>query len=290
MWLKPFALMLVASVYALGQVPEPGRYALGALIVGPLVWGGLYMLNMASDVTEDRFHPVKCQRPFPSGRVDVRLGIRVSLVLIFLGVVLSWLMAPLFAIVVAVMVLKQCSYSLPPLRLKERRGWDIVSGSLGNSALRFAAGWFLFTSSIYMPLLLIVFAECLQIAGFLVNRLFTNYDMSIERKLRYRSSTAFLSRPAIQRIIIGCWAVALGAILLLALNSQLKFLPQILGMLPPQSLFLFVLLLAALPSFKNAMQRAGRFSYRDSKVYIDLSMLYLFILAVVLSMIMVRWG
>lgn len=290
MWLKSFALMLIASVYALGRFPEPGRFVLGALVVGPLVWGGLYILNMASDVAEDGLHPVKRLRPFPSGRADVRLGIRVSLALIFLGVALSWLMAPMFAVVVILMVLKQCAYSLPPLRLKERRGWDIASGSLGNSTLRFAAGWFLFTSSFIMPLLLLIFAECLQIAGFLVNRIFTNYDMAIERKLRYRSTTTLISRLAIQRIIMGCWAIALGAILFLALNSQLKFLPQVLGILPPQSLILFILLLAALPSFKQAMQRASRFSYRDSKVYIDLSILYLFILAVVLSLIMVHWG
>ena len=285
MWLKPLFLMLVASTYTLGDFPDPLRLLAGFVIVGPLLWGGLYMLNAVTDVAEDACHPVKCLRPFPSGRVSPRLGAWVSGSMISVAILLSLRVGYPFALCVLLMWLKQLAYTLTPLRLKRKFFWDILSGSVGNSTLRFAAGWFLFSQNWHLPLLLLLFAECLQLAGFFVNRLFTNYSIQFEASLNYTSTTTRISTVAIQRVIIGCWIVGVTSFLLLPLNSQLSILPRLFGQLPMEALIVLALLLGAVPFFSRAMQRAEKFSYRESQLYYDLPLLYVFALSVILSVI-----
>lgn len=288
MWLKPLFLMLVAGAYALKDIPNLGRLTVGFIIVGPLLWGGLYMLNAVTDANDDRIHPVKRLRPFASGRISVRLGRVTSLVLILTALLWSLTFGSFFAFCVWLMCLKQLAYTLPPFRLKRLFLWDIVSGSLFNSTLRFAAGWALFSKNITMPLLLLLFAEALQLAGFLVNRLFTDYENGIERKLGYTSTTTTISATSIQHLIIGCWGVGLAAFSLLCLNSLLKFHVSLLGTFPIQAFLVFVLLVAALPFFGHAMARARQFTPREATAYYDLPLLWVFLLSVLLSII-IKW-
>jgi len=290
MWLKPLFLMLVASTYTLGDFPNLRRLLAGFVIVGPLLWGGLYMLNAVTDVADDACHPVKRLRPFPSGRVSPRLGAWVSWGMIGVAMLLGLRLGRLFTLCVLLMWLKQLAYTLPPLRLKRKFFWDILSGSVGNSTLRFAAGWFLFSQDWHLPLLLLLFAECLQLAGFFVNRLFTNYSMQLEASMNYTSTTTRISSAAIKRIVVGCWIVGVAIFLLLASNSQLELLPSFLGQLPMESLIVLVLLLGAVPFFSRAMQRAEKFSYRESQLYYDVPLLYVFVLSVILSLIIKLYG
>ena len=285
MWLKPLFLMLVASTYVLDDFPDPKRLLAGFAIIGPLLWGGLYMLNAVTDVADDARHPVKRLRPFPSGRVSPRLGMWVSWLMIIVATALSLSFGRLFAGCVLLMWLKQLAYTLPPLRLKRRFLWDILSGSLGNSTLRYAAGWVLFSRDWHLPLLLLLFAECLQLAGFLVNRLFTNYSSDLEAKLGYSSTTTRIPVTVLRRIIMGCWVVGVMSFLLLALNSWLNLWPRLLGQLPIESLAVLVLLLSAIPFFGRAIDRADEFSYRESQLYYDLPLLYVFTLSVILCLI-----
>jgi 4-hydroxybenzoate polyprenyltransferase len=285
MWLKPLFLMLVASTYARGDLPNLPRLLLGFLIVGPLLWGGLYMLNAITDKEDDSQHPIKRFRPFPSGRVNVDLGKWVSGLMICLALLLGWQFGILFTCCLVLMVIKQLAYTLPNLRLKEKFLWDIVSGSLGNSTLRFSAGWFLYSSSFKMPILLLVFAECLQLAGFLVNRLFTNYATGVEQSLHYTSTTTRISANKIKGIIAMCWGIGIISFILLSLNGKYHFLAFFWGELPIQSLIIILLLLLFLPFFSKAMQRADKFSYRESQFYYDIPLLIVFVLSIFLSLI-----
>jgi len=285
MWLKPLFLMLVASTYVLRDLPDLPKLLEGVVIVGPMLWGGLYMLNAITDIEDDRRHPVKRLRPFASGRVQPPLGLAISMALIAAALLCSLGINAGFALCLVLMVAKQVAYTVPPLRLKRLYLLDVLSGSLGNSTLRFAAGWFLFSRSLRLPLLLLVFAECLQLAGFLVNRLFTNYSGELEKAWHYHSTSARLTPSAIKAIISGCWVIGIACFGFLALNSQLGFHPEVLGSLPLQSLVILFLLLAAVPFFARAMQRADRFSYAESQIYYDLPLAYVFVLSVGLSII-----
>lgn len=286
MWLKPLFLMLVASTYARNELPNLSRLLLGFLTVGPILWGGLYMLNAITDKKDDSQHPIKKFRPFPSGRVSVRLGKWVSCLLICIAMLMGLHFGILFFCCLVIMLIKQLAYTLPKLRLKEKFLWDIVSGSLGNSTLRFSAGWFLYTSSFKMPLLLLVFAECLQLAGFLVNRLFTNYATEVEQSLHYTSTTTRISANKIKGIIAICWGIGIISFVILSLNGKYHFLPYFWGELPIQSLIILLLLILFLPFFSKAMQRADKFSYQESQIYYDIPLLIVFILSIFLSLIM----
>lgn len=285
MWLKALFLMLVASTYALNDIPNLSRLLVGFIIVGPLLWGGLYMQNAITDKFDDSQHPVKRLRPFPSGRVDIGLGKWVSGLMIVLALVMGIQFGIPFFCCLVFMVIKQIIYTLPGLRFKEKFLWDIVSGSLGNSVLRFSAGWFLFSNSLKMPLLLLLFAECLQLAGFLVNRLFTNYATDVEHALHYNSTTTRISSNKIKIVIVTCWGVGILSFVLLCLNGQFHFLPSVFGELPIQSLIVIFILLLFLPFFNKAMQRADKFSYKESQIYYDLPLFIVFVLSILLSLI-----
>lgn len=285
MWLKTLALMLVASTYTLGDLPDLRRFLAGFLIVGPLLWGGLYMLNAVADVEEDAAHPVKRLRPFSSGRVSTRLGAWVGWSMTGVAIILSLLHSTLFLSAVVLMWLRQLAYSLPPLRMKRRLLWDVLTGSIGNSTLRFAAGWFLFSKDWHLPLLLLLFAEGLQLAGFLVGRLFTNYSVRLEASMNYSSTTSRMSPAMIQRVTVGSSAVGIACFIFLALNSSFGISVNVLGLLPVESLIVLLLLLVTLPFFGRAVAAAGRFSRLESHRYQDLWLGYLLFLSVLLSMV-----
>lgn len=285
MWLKTLAIMLVAATYTLGDLPDLRRFLAGFLIVGPLLWGGLYMLNAVADVEEDAAHPVKRWRPFPSGRVSTRLGAWVGWTMTGVAIVVSLRLSTLFSLVVLLMWLRQLAYSLPPLRMKRRFLWDVLTGSVGNSTLRFAAGWFLFSKDWHLPLLLLLFAEGLQLAGFLVGRLFTNYSLRLEARMNYSSTTTRMSPATIQLVTVGSWAVGIASYIFLALNSSFGIHVNVLGFLPVESLIVLLLLLVALPFFGRAVAGAGRFSRLESHRYQDLSLVYISFLSLLLSMI-----
>ena len=284
-WLKPLFLMLVASTYALKDFPSLPKILAGFLIVGPMLWGGLYMLNGVTDIADDAQHPIKCLRPFPSGRVPLRIGAWVSSILIVLALILGTRMGALFELCLIIMCVKQLAYTMPWPRLKEVFLWDIVSGSLGNSTLRFAAGWLLFSNTFKFPLLILLFAESLQLAGFLVNRLFTNYSRQLETTLQYTNTTSRLSSINLKLLIVTCWIVGIISFVVLVLNGYWHILPPIFGSLPIQSLIVLALLLVALPFFGRALKKAEMFSNREYHLYYNLPLLYVFFLSIILSLV-----
>jgi 4-hydroxybenzoate polyprenyltransferase len=289
-WLKPLAVMWVASTYALGDFPDLSRFLYGFLIVGPMLWGGLYILNDITDKNEHSQHPLKRFRPFSAGIVDVQTGTHVSALMIGLALLLGLPLGIPFTSCLLLMCLKQLAYCLPGVRLKEKFFWDVVSGSLGNASLRFAAGWFLFSNSLEMPLLLLFFGECLQLAGFFVNRLHANYGSGIERRLQYASTTANLSAGRFKVIIAICGGAAMISFILLSLNGHYHILPEILGQLPVQSLVVFAFVLFCLPFLARTVRLAERFSAWEARFYYAIPMLIAFVGSILLSFILKHYG
>jgi 4-hydroxybenzoate polyprenyltransferase len=286
MWLKPLFLMLVAGAYAAHDVPDLRRLLIGFVIIGPILWGGLYMLNAVIDAEDDRAHPIKCYRPFASGRVSTRMGALLASLLIVVGLSLSLTQGAFFGLCAAIMSFKQLAYSLPPLRLKSVFFWDIVSGSLFNSTLRFAAGWVLFKPTAPMPILVLVFAEAMQLAGFLSSRLFANYGAALEQKLGYANTAARLSTKWMKRMIVACWGIAVVSFLFLCLNSRWHLAENVLGMFPIQALIVLALLVAALPMFGKPMSRMSSLSRGEVGLYHDLPLAWVFLLSILLVAIM----
>jgi hypothetical protein len=184
------------------------------------------------------------------------------------------------------MIVKQLLYTLPGVRLKERVPWDLITGSLLNSTLRFSAGWFMVATTSFPPVLMLVLAESLQMAGFLVNRLMTDYSDGLETKLGYRSTVARCGQRAVRIAIVLLWGLGLLAFAGLIANRFLLFYPKLLGRLPIQSLLVLGLLIMALPAFASILSRVNRVNPRQAELYYDLPLVYVLVLAIILSVIL----
>jgi 4-hydroxybenzoate polyprenyltransferase len=101
-----------------------------------------YVLNELLDAPFDRSHPLKRDRPVPSGLVHVPLAYVQWLLLMVLGLGLSLAVSFPLAVTLAVLWLMGCIYNIPPLRTKDLPYLDVVSEAV-NNPLRMLAGWFM---------------------------------------------------------------------------------------------------------------------------------------------------
>lgn len=165
---------------------------LAFLIYGPLLLGGIYILNFYSDIEVDKISKVTkdikmSKQPFVTGEVSRQEGLVFAIVLIFLGLFLSSAINLQFFIVSAISIFIGIIYSFPP-RLKQIPLADVLANSLTVS-LCYVAGWVIFKDffeiSIY-PLLWIFF---LIASTYLLTVIM---DINEDRQLGIRTTAVFL--------------------------------------------------------------------------------------------------
>src|SRR3989344_2129471 len=106
---------------------------MGFVILGPLMWSGLYILNDLSDISVDKYHNEKRNRPIISGKLGKKVALTVSLFLISISLILSSLINIFFFFAVLLTLINQLTYTLKPFRFKESANWDFIScGMLGQ--------------------------------------------------------------------------------------------------------------------------------------------------------------
>lgn len=110
-WVKNL-LVFAAPVFAFAITVENAAKLAVSFVVFCAVASATYLANDLFDLEADRLHPIKRNRPLPSGRVRP-LTARVLSTLLFVGgLTASWLVAPGFALVVASYILIQAGYNL----------------------------------------------------------------------------------------------------------------------------------------------------------------------------------
>jgi len=144
-WVKN-VFMILGVLLAFFYQPEPpsARLALSlalALAAVCLVASSNYALNELLDGPTDRSHPVKRNRPVPSGRVHPPFVVLEWLLLAAGGMALAALVNPPFAAVALGLWLMGIVYNVPPLRTKEWPYLDVLTESV-NNPLRLLLGWF----------------------------------------------------------------------------------------------------------------------------------------------------
>jgi len=123
---------------ARGDLP---RAAVALLVLGPLIWGAVLAQNDLHDLHSDRANPRKSSAPLVAGAVSerrLRMWYR-GMALASIGAALF--VGPLFVLGVAGVLVLGWAYSVPPLRLKTRPGWDIAVNAFVVGVLAPAAGW-----------------------------------------------------------------------------------------------------------------------------------------------------
>jgi len=125
------------------------RIVLGMLSIC-LVASSNYVINEVLDAPSDLSHPVKRNRPTPSGQVSVPLAYVQWIALMLIGVTLGRLVSTPFAITVFILWVMGCIYNIPPVRSKDLPYLDVLSEAV-NNPLRMLAGWFIGSSGTFAP-------------------------------------------------------------------------------------------------------------------------------------------
>ena len=235
-WTKTFTNMLLGAVLATMPVFFDWKLFLWAfLFAGPLFWGGAYMLNDWTDREKDKLHAQKKLRPIPSGQVSANTALFAAISLIVIALVGAYTIDLLLFAVLLIMLINHLLYTLPPIRLKERHIFDLISGSMVNPEFRFFAGWVIFAHSFNAPIWIILMLIGMQVAGY---NLYRASGRHVETKLGYKSSAARFSDRQVKVIsytaaaIAGLsyvWACTIGPLgpkfFIPAVGAGLAFLP-----------------------------------------------------------------
>lgn len=144
-----------------------------AFLAASLVASSNYVINEILDAPQDALHPVKKNRPVPSGRVNITLGYFEWLLLAMIGLLLSWgLGKPFFFSALALWIMG-CVYNIPPLRSKDKPYLDVLSESV-NNPLRLLLGWY-GVGVVKFPSLSLIMAYWMIGAFFMAVKRFAEY-------------------------------------------------------------------------------------------------------------------
>ena len=153
-WIKNvFVLPGIIAALALNRMPVHLSllgYALLGLLATGLVASSNYVLNEVLDAPFDLTHPIKKNRPVPSGRVHIHLAYIQWICLGVAGVVLAHCISSALMWTLIVLWIMGCVYNVPPLRSKDVPYVDVLTEAL-NNPLRLLAGWFMVSQSTIPP-------------------------------------------------------------------------------------------------------------------------------------------
>ena len=167
-WVPAYLGTVLAGHAWLPDRADAPRALVALLVLGPLIWGAVLAQNDLYDLPSDRVNPRKGTAPLVTGAVSasrLRVWYRV---IAAAALVAAVFVGPLFVPGVLGVLLLGWAYSVPPLRLKTRPGWDVAVNALVVGVVSPAAGWaitrppwefpwqfgligFLFTAALYVP-------------------------------------------------------------------------------------------------------------------------------------------
>lgn len=110
--------------------------ALGAFVLLCLMSGAVYLMNDLVDIESDRQHPVKKNRPLPSGEVSPRLAAVVAVLAAVISLVAGYFLSPALTLILLLYLLSQVAYTF---KLKHVVLIDVLTIAAGF-VLRIAAG------------------------------------------------------------------------------------------------------------------------------------------------------
>jgi 4-hydroxybenzoate polyprenyltransferase len=177
-WVKQvFVLPGIVAALSTGTSDIPGglwmRLVLGMVSVC-LVSSSNYVINEVLDAPYDLSHPVKRNRPVPSGQVSVPLAYVQWAALMLVGVGVAFMVNVPFGLTMLALWLMGCVYNIPPIRSKDLPYFDVLSESI-NNPLRMLGGWYM-TGTLVLP------PTSLLISYWMVGC----YFMAIKRYAEYR--------------------------------------------------------------------------------------------------------
>jgi 4-hydroxybenzoate polyprenyltransferase len=162
-WVIVSAHMSIGFILALGLnslASEASRWILAVLAWGVLGNGGTLALNSAFDRDEGDIGYLEDPPPVPDS-----LAVFALFLLVLGGLVASFV-GSAFLLAYVICSILSVLYSVPPIRLKARGGWDILINSVGYGGLTIYAGWAASGREVGSPILGVVAAFAAFFVGF----------------------------------------------------------------------------------------------------------------------------
>jgi lycopene elongase/hydratase (dihydrobisanhydrobacterioruberin-forming) len=140
-WVPAYLGTVLAGRAWLPASSDAPRAAVALLVLGPLIWGAVLAQNDLHDLPSDRDNPRKGTAPLVTGAVSARRLRMWYRVIALAAVGAALFVGPLFVLGVVGVLVLGWAYSVPPLRLKTRPGWDVAVNALVVGVVSPAAGW-----------------------------------------------------------------------------------------------------------------------------------------------------
>jgi 4-hydroxybenzoate polyprenyltransferase len=212
-WFKN-VFMLPGIVVALYAEPDLFSFRTGinliiALLAAGMVASSNYILNEILDAEFDALHPVKKNRPIPSGKVNRQWAYMQWILFGLIGLGVSALLGMKFFLVALLLWIMGCIYNIPPVRSKDKPYFDVLSESV-NNPLRLLLGWYA-TGITVIPPLSLVLAYWMVGAFFMAVKRFAEYRRIDDPEIsaRYRQSFGYYDEERLLTSIV-FYAVAFG--------------------------------------------------------------------------------
>ncbi len=127
-----------------------------AFICTSLAASANYGINELIDSEFDRHHPVKRNRPVPSGKVSKKAVLAISILLAIAAALISFFFLPIGAFwgILSLMIMG-FFYNVRPFRTKELPYLDVISESI-NNPIRLIIGWYAIQMTFLPPASFIV--------------------------------------------------------------------------------------------------------------------------------------
>ena len=126
-----------------------------ALLATGFVASSNYVINEILDAPYDALHPVKKERPIPSGLVNIKIAYCQWIGMGVLGLMLASILGTSFLFYAFALWIMGCVYNIPPLRSKDKPYLDVLSESV-NNPLRLLLGWYATGIQVLPPISLIL--------------------------------------------------------------------------------------------------------------------------------------
>jgi len=215
-WFKNVFMLIGVLLAWLYSPVGLNEFSFGTLLLGLmsvcLIASSNYVINEILDAPTDLDHPVKRNRPIPSGQVSLPLAYAEWVVLGVIGLGAAYLVSLPFFLAAGLLLLMGMVYNVRPVRSKDLPYLDVISESV-NNPLRLALGWFVVIPAMIPPMSLLV-SYWMVGAFFMASKRFAEYRSlgDADVAAAYRKSFRHYDEG---RLLVSMFVYASGAALLL---------------------------------------------------------------------------
>lgn len=206
--------ILLATHRLVPPVEDWPRLLIGAVVIGPLLWVAVLAINDAYDLPGDLLNPRKTKSPLLDGRVTLKGAKQLAIAAGIASIAVGLLVGVVFTLGVMLALVLGWAYSVPPVRLKTRAGFDVAVNSLALGTFGPLAGWAAVNPDLSdFPWLMALQGTLAAIGLYLPTTL---ADLEADRAVGYRTIAVRLGASTTYRLGFAFWIAAAGLSVVLA--------------------------------------------------------------------------